>query len=238
MNGFTPVRRVVLARIIGLIAAAIILVVLVLVNSKINPYPVSTREPRHHQHQHDRTQAEPREIEELEQEQVERIAAEYNDKIAVIETSFGTIKFRFFPESAPRTVENFVQLAGKGFYNGSPFHRVVKDFVIQGGSPDGSPDGGPGYTIPAEFNERMHVEGTVGMARGADPNSAGSQFYICLDRQPRLDGDYTVFGQVIEGMDVARRIGVVETGPDSRPLENTVMKEVRIEEAAGSTASE
>jgi peptidyl-prolyl cis-trans isomerase B (cyclophilin B) len=99
-------------------------------------------------------------------------------------------------------------LAQKGFYNGLKFHRVVPNFVIQGGDPKGDGTGGPGYMIKAEFNSRQHLEGTVAMARAMDPNSAGSQFYICLAAQPFLDHQYTVFGQVTEGMDVVKNIRV------------------------------
>ena len=130
-------------------------------------------------------------------------------KVAVIETAKGNITFKFFPDDAPKTVENFVNLTNQGFYNGLAFHRVVKTpvpFVIQGGDPKGDGTGGPGYTIPAEFNPRPHLEGTVAMARTEDPNSAGSQFYICLAPQPALDGKYTVFGQVIEGLENIHKI--------------------------------
>ncbi len=127
---------------------------------------------------------------------------------AVIETNQGVIKFQFFPQDAPQTVENFIQLAKKGFYNGLLWHRVVPGFVIQGGDPQGDGSGGPGYTIKAEFNPRPHLAGTVAMARAADPDSAGSQFYICLAAQPFLDGKYTVFGQVTEGFDVVQKIQV------------------------------
>jgi peptidylprolyl isomerase/peptidyl-prolyl cis-trans isomerase B (cyclophilin B) len=111
----------------------------------------------------------------------------------------GRIVFKFFPEAAPKTVENFITLAQKGFYNGLSFHRVVPGFVVQGGDPAGNGSGGPGYTIKAEFNDHLHLRGTVAMARAADPDSAGSQFYICLAPQPGLDHQYTVFGQVTEG---------------------------------------
>ncbi|MEW6517353.1 MAG: peptidylprolyl isomerase [candidate division FCPU426 bacterium] len=127
---------------------------------------------------------------------------------AVIQTNKGEIVFKFYPEDAPKTVENFVKLARKGFYDGLTFHRVVPNFVIQGGDPKGDGTGGPGYTVPAEFNSRSHLTGTVAMARALDPNSAGSQFYICLARQPGLDGQYTVFGQVTSGMDVVQSIRV------------------------------
>ena len=112
-----------------------------------------------------------------------------------------TIDIAFYPEDAPKTVENFVTLAKKGFYNGLKFHRVVPDFVVQGGCPKGDGTGGPGYTIPAEFNSKKHVRGTVAMARSQHPDSAGSQFYICYGPTPHLDRNYTVFGQVTSGME-------------------------------------
>lgn len=120
----------------------------------------------------------------------------------------GEIKIEFYPEDAPKTVENFVTLARKGFYDGLTFHRVVPGFVVQGGDPKGNGTGGPGYTIKAEFNKRKHVRGTVAMARAQDPNSAGSQFYITFGPQPGLDGQYTVFGQVVSGMESVDKIKV------------------------------
>jgi len=131
-----------------------------------------------------------------------------NLPLAIIETEKGTIKFEMYPQDAPNTVANFIYLAKKGFYDGLTFHRVEPGFVIQGGDPNGNGTGGPGYHIKAEFNSRKHLEGTVAMARADDPDSAGSQFYICLAPQPSLDGKYTVFGQVIEGMEVVRKIQV------------------------------
>lgn len=116
------------------------------------------------------------------------------------------IQIEFYPEDAPRTVENFVGLAKKGFYSGLTFHRVVPDFVVQGGCPKGTGTGGPGYTIPAEFNAQKHVRGTVAMARSQHPDSAGSQFYICYGPTPHLDGNYTVFGRVVAGMEHVDRI--------------------------------
>jgi peptidyl-prolyl cis-trans isomerase B (cyclophilin B) len=116
------------------------------------------------------------------------------------------IRMEFYPTDAPKTVENFVTLAKKGFYNNLTFHRVVPDFVVQGGCPKGNGTGGPGYTIPAEFNKQKHVRGTVAMARSQDPNSAGSQFYICYGATPHLDGNYTVFGKVASGMEHVDRI--------------------------------
>ena len=117
-----------------------------------------------------------------------------------------TIKIEFFPNDAPKTVENFVTLAKKGFYNGLTFHRVVPDFVVQGGCPKGDGTGGPGYQIKAEFNKQKHVRGTLAMARSQDPDSAGSQFYICYGNTPHLDGQYTVFGKVVSGMEHVDRI--------------------------------
>jgi cyclophilin family peptidyl-prolyl cis-trans isomerase len=229
---------VLLARLAGLVCVVVILAVLVFINIKVNPLPVTEREPTGHHHDHGQSPLEAEGAEEMSPEEIERIVSEYEDKLAVVETDFGTIKFKFYPEDAPRTVENFAQLTRKGFYKSSPFHRVVEGFVIQSGSPDGSPGGGPGYTIPAEFNKRMHVEGTVAMARSNDPNSAGSQFYICLDRVPHLDGKYTVFGQVVEGMDVVKKIGEVETDADNRPLENILLRGVMIEGVSDSSVSE
>ena len=120
----------------------------------------------------------------------------------------GEIKFDFFPEDAPKTVENFVTLARKGFYDGLAFHRVEPGFVIQGGDPQGNGMGGPGYKIKAEFNKQKHVRGAVAMARSNDPDSAGSQFYIVLAPANFLDGKYTVFGIVTSGMDVVDKVRV------------------------------
>ena len=116
------------------------------------------------------------------------------------------IRIEFFPEDAPKTVENFVTLAKKGFYNGLTFHRVVPDFVVQGGCPKGNGTGGPGYQIKAEFNKQKHVRGAVAMARSQHHDSAGSQFYITYGATPHLDGNYTVFGKVVAGMEHVDRI--------------------------------
>ena len=135
------------------------------------------------------------------------------DEVAVIETPKGTIVFEFFFADAPNHVASFIELAEKGFYDGTTFHRVEPGFVIQGGDPNtktgqGAPGtGGPGYTLDAEFNARPHEDGTVAMARSQSPDSAGSQFYICLGRQAFLDNNYTVFGQVVDGLDVVHSIG-------------------------------
>lgn len=128
--------------------------------------------------------------------------------IASIETSRGIIRIRLYPEEAPKTVENFIKLANRGFYDGLRFHRVVPGFVIQGGDPNGTGSGGPGYTIPDEKNKNLkHLLGAVAMAKTNAPNSAGSQFYIVIGKPAKdLDGKYTVFGQVIEGQRIAERI--------------------------------
>jgi len=133
----------------------------------------------------------------------------------------GDIVIEFYPADAPKTVDNFVKLAKKGFYDGVTFHRREENFVIQGGDPKGNGTGGPGYTIPAEFNKQKHVRGAVAMARTQDPNSAGSQFYICLAPANFLDGQYTVFGIVTKGMDVVDKVKVGDK-----------MKTVKIVEAA------
>lgn len=130
------------------------------------------------------------------------------EPIAVLETTKGVIKFKFFTADAPATCENFIKLAVSNFYNGLTFHRVEPNFVIQGGDPAGNGTGGPGYNIKAEFNKNLHLDGTVAMARSNDPDSAGSQFYICLAAVPFLDGKYTVFGQVTEGLDVVHKIAI------------------------------
>jgi cyclophilin family peptidyl-prolyl cis-trans isomerase len=153
-------------------------------------------------------------------------------KRAVIDTSKGRIVLEFFPDEAPGHVRNFIELAQKGFYNNLIFHRVIKGFMIQGGCPHGTGTGGPGHTIDAEFNARLHLDGTLSMARTSDPNSAGSQFFICLGPQSFLDGQYTVFGQVVEGLDVVHAIGAVPTDDRDKPLENVVMQQVAIVEAA------
>ena len=132
---------------------------------------------------------------------------------AVIETKFGNIELKFFPEVAPNHVNNFIELAKKGFYDGTTFHRVIPGFMIQGGDPNSkSTDksthgmGGPGYTVKAEFNAMPHKKGTLSMASAASPDSAGSQFFICVAAAPFLDRQYTVFGEVVSGIEVADKI--------------------------------
>ncbi|MBX3459934.1 MAG: peptidylprolyl isomerase [Planctomycetes bacterium] len=126
---------------------------------------------------------------------------------AVIHTEAGPIKLEFFADRAMNHVLSFVQLAQSGYFNGIVFHRVVPRFVIQGGDPTGTGSGGPGYKLPAEFNEIPHVPGILSMARTSDPHSAGSQFFICTDDCPNLDEQYTVFGRVVEGLDAVMTIG-------------------------------
>jgi peptidyl-prolyl cis-trans isomerase B (cyclophilin B) len=116
------------------------------------------------------------------------------------------VRIEFYPDDAPKTVENFVTLTKQGFYNGLTFHRVVPDFVVQGGCPKGDGTGGPGHTVKAEFNTQKHVRGSVAMARSQHPDSAGSQFYITYGATPHLDGNYTVFGRVVSGMEHVDRI--------------------------------
>jgi peptidyl-prolyl cis-trans isomerase B (cyclophilin B) len=148
------------------------------------------------------------------------------DEVAVITTPKGVIKFTFYCEDAPKHVAAFVELAEKGFYDGTTFHRVEPNFVVQGGDPysrDGggtAGTGGPGYYLAAEFNSRPHLDGTVAMARAASPDSAGSQFYICVGPQSFLNNQYTVFGQVTEGLDVVHAIergDVMESVTIERP---------------------
>lgn len=155
---------------------------------------------------------------------------------AVIETKFGNIELRLFSEVAPNHVKNFVDLAKKGFYDGTTFHRVIPGFMIQGGDPNSKdPDksrhgmGGPGYTVKAEFNDRNHKRGTLSMARAAHPDSAGSQFFICVADAPFLDRQYTVFGEVTSGMEVADKIVNEPRDKRDNPVERIEMK-VRIAE--------
>jgi peptidyl-prolyl cis-trans isomerase B (cyclophilin B) len=148
----------------------------------------------------------------------------------------GEIRLRFFPDVAPGHVENFKKLARQGFYDGTTFHRVIPGFMIQGGDPnskDTNPlndgQGGPGYKIKAEFNDRPHKRGTLSMARASDPDSAGSQFFICVADAPMLDGEYTVFGEVISGMDVADQVVSAQRDSRNRPIQDVVMESVTIE---------
>ena len=158
-------------------------------------------------------------------------------EVAVIETVHGTIKLEFFEDKAPGHVKNFKDLANKNFYDGTTFHRVIPGFMIQGGDPNSKSDnrsshgtGGPGHTIDAEFNDTKHHRGVLSMARSQDPNSAGSQFFICVKDAFFLDGQYTAFGKVIEGMDVADKIVNEPRDANDNPEERMEMKTVSIVE--------
>lgn len=126
-----------------------------------------------------------------------------------LETSEGTLTVELWPDVAPKHTANFLKLTRDGFYDGLTFHRILPGFVIQGGCPHGTGTGGPGWTVPAEFNDRKHEKGVLSMARSADPNSAGSQFFVCLGREhcQHLDRQYTAFGKVVEGLDVVDKLG-------------------------------
>ncbi|UCG12066.1 MAG: peptidylprolyl isomerase [Deltaproteobacteria bacterium] len=152
-------------------------------------------------------------------------------KTAVIHTEFGQISLKFFPEVAPKHVNSFIELASNGFYDGTTFHRVVPGFVIQGGDPNTKSEdrskhgvGGPGYTLKAEFNNTPHKRGILSMARAADPDSAGSQFFICVADAAFLDEQYTVFGEVIEGIDVVDQIVSQPKDQRDNPLERIEMR--------------
>ena len=156
---------------------------------------------------------------------------------AVIKTSYGEMTVAFWPDVAPKTVENFKKLAREGFYDGTAFHRIIKGFMIQGGCPNtkegqsGMPGtGGPGYMIKAEFNAKAHVRGVLSMARSSSPDSAGSQFFICHGDARFLDRQYTAFGELVSGVDVLEKIANVPTsGPEkSTPVARVALESVRI----------
>ncbi|MCC8058827.1 peptidylprolyl isomerase [Cloacibacillus sp.] len=150
-------------------------------------------------------------------------------QVATFETNYGAFKIELFNDLAPKTVKNFVDLAEKGYYNGLSFHRVIDQFMIQGGCPKGNGTGGPGYTIPDEFGKGLKHDrpGILSMAN-AGPNTGGSQFFITLVPTPWLDGKHAIFGQVVEGMDVVEKIGKLPTDSMDRPLKKVVMEKVII----------
>ena len=162
------------------------------------------------------------------------------NEVAVIKTSEGEMVVQFWTDAAPNTIENFKKLARSGFYDGTIFHRIVKGFMIQGGDPlskdpkkEGSyGTGGPGYKIKAEFNDHPHARGVISMARETDPDSAGSQFFICLAPVPRLDHQYTTFGKLIKGDDVLEKIGNAPVtfahGENSTPTKRVVINKIDI----------
>jgi peptidyl-prolyl cis-trans isomerase B (cyclophilin B) len=152
-------------------------------------------------------------------------------RFLVMTTSKGAITIAFYYDVAPNTAANFLGLSAHGFYNGLTFHRIIAGFMIQGGDPRGDGMGGPGYQIDQEFNERPHKEGVLSMARANDPNSAGSQFFICLDytRTRQLDRKYTAFGYVTSGFDVVKAIGAVQTNPENdKPLQPVTVDKVEV----------
>jgi len=164
-----------------------------------------------------------------------------SNEVAVIKTSEGDMVVQFWNDAAPNTIENFKKLARSGFYDGTIFHRIVKGFMIQGGDPNSKDpgkessygQGGPGYKIKAEFNDHSHDRGVVSMARSSEPDSAGSQFFICLAPVLRLDGQYTTFGKVIKGDDVLKKIGDTpvtrsSTGENSKPAKRVVIESIKI----------
>lgn len=168
----------------------------------------------------------------------EKPMSSYENKVAELHTSAGQIDIRFFPDVAPGHVKNFLELAQNGFYNGTKFHRVIPGFMIQGGDPNtkgGDPSlwgtGGSGRNIDAEFNSVKHKRGIVSMARSSSPNSASSQFFIMVADYPSLDNQYSVFGQVTKGMDVADKIVSARSGPNDRPLEPTTIDKIVIRDA-------
>ena len=158
-----------------------------------------------------------------------------NPIVRITMDSGKVIRSELYPETAPITVENFLDLVKKGFYNGLTFHRIISGFMIQGGDPDGNGMGGPGYSIKGEFksngvdNPLKHEKGVISMARAMDPNSAGSQFFIMHEAAPHLDGQYAAFGKVIEGLDVVDEIASVETGFQDAPVEKVIMEKVEVE---------
>jgi len=176
-----------------------------------------------------------------EEKKDEKSSMNASNEVAVIKTSEGDMVVQFWNDAAPKTIENFKKLARSGFYDGTIFHRIVKGFMIQGGDPNSKDpgkessygEGGPGYKIKAEFNDRSHERGVISMARSSDPDSAGSQFFICLASVPRLDHQYTTFGKLIKGDDVLEKIGDTpvtrsNTGENSKPTKRVVIESIKI----------
>lgn len=158
-----------------------------------------------------------------------------NPEITITMEDGGVIRAELYPEVAPNTVNNFISLVKKGYYDGLIFHRVIKGFMIQGGCPQGTGTGGPGYSIKGEFsqngfaNDLKHTEGVLSMARSMMPNSAGSQFFIMHKNSPHLDGSYAAFGKVVEGMDVVNAIAETRTDYNDRPMKEQKIKSVTVD---------
>ena len=159
-----------------------------------------------------------------------------NPKVTIEVKDFGKIVVELYPETAPNTVKNFVYLAGKGYYDGLIFHRIIKGFMIQGGDPTGTGMGGPGYSIRGEFahngftrNTLSHKKGVISMARSMNPDSAGSQFFIMHEDGDFLDGQYAAFGEVVEGIEVVNKIACVKTDHRDRPYDDVVMEKVTVD---------
>jgi peptidyl-prolyl cis-trans isomerase B (cyclophilin B) len=176
-----------------------------------------------------------------EEKKEEKTPMKSPNEVAVIKTNEGEMVVQFWTDAAPNTIENFKKLARQGFYDGTIFHRIVKGFMIQGGDPNSKDpakestygQGGPGYEIKAEFNNHSHDRAVISMARGPDPDSAGSQFFICLAPVRRLDGQYTTFGKLIKGVDVLEKIGDTPVtnngmGEVSKPTKRIVIESVKI----------
>ena len=175
------------------------------------------------------------------EEKKESLSVNASNEVAVIKTSEGDMVVQFWNDAAPNTIENFKKLARSNFYDGTIFHRIVKGFMIQGGDPNSKDpgkessygEGGPGYKIKAEFNDHSHERGAISMARSSDPDSAGSQFFICLAPVPRLDHQYTTFGKLIKGDDLLEKIGETpvtrsSTGEMSKPTKRIVIESIKI----------
>ena len=158
-----------------------------------------------------------------------------NPIVTITMTDGSVMKAELYPEVAPNTVNNFISLVKKGFYDGLVFHRVIRGFMIQGGDPQGTGMGGPGYSIKGEFtyngfsNDLKHTPGVLSMARAMDPNSAGSQFFIMHETSPHLDGQYAAFGKVTDGLDVVNKIAEVPTDYSDRPLDEQKIKSMTVD---------
>lgn len=163
------------------------------------------------------------------------IMAEKNPIVTIVMNDGDVMKLELYPEVAENTVNNFISLVNKGFYDGLTFHRIISGFMIQGGDPDGNGTGGPGYSIPGEFslngydNSLSHDPGVISMARSQHPDSAGSQFFIMHKKAPHLDGSYAAFGKIIEGMDVVDKLAEVATDWSDMPLTPVIMEKVTVE---------